>query len=663
MIVKGMRHFEEAVNFLSSCPRVSFDTETTGLMPYKNDRLFAIVMTGMAEDGELRTYYWNFQHYDADSIVWPFEKIKKLQPIFNRGTRFAHNAIFDMHFLAQQGIEFNCDIHCTQIMARLLRNDHMSYSLDNCVDRELGLKKDERVETYIEENKLWKWAEIPGKDKRDKIKFFNLVPFDIIHPYAEKDAELCLSLGVKQEADFNKIAQDSVGSGFKSLNDLKQNEMKLTKVCFEMEREGVLVDQEYCERAATFEQARLDKAEIDFLALTGKELTDSGDFLAPIFERIGFPLGLTEKGNFEVTDKFLEATGHPVAKVIQDFRDAGKRANTYFRNYLHYADAEGRIHAGMKQAGTKTGRFSYQNPNLQNVPKAEFDTGEFPVRRAFIPEKYHTLVMIDYDQMEFRMMLDYAKQTDLIKQIQAGHDPHQATSDLTGLTRSQAKTLNFGLLYGMGLTKLAFGLKTLTPIERVALIAYDRLEDKRLARSLMPKEQHDIVRPILDEMKAFKLKYFDALPMVENLIVNCTNSATDRGWVFNWFGRRFHFSDPRFAYRATNSVIQGGCADVVKKAMVALHPALPSFGVKMGLQIHDEIVFNVPNDELSCVDMIKNTMESVYPYTKLKLTCSVSHSETSWGDAVEGLEIGTKSRDQVQGSFFEGTGLNSECVV
>lgn len=665
MNVESYSDFETAVNFLSACEKVSFDTETTGLMPYKTDRLFAIVMSGRADDGELRTYYWNFQHYDADSIVWGFDKIRRLQPIFNHGTRFAHNAIFDMHFLANEGIEFPCDIHCTMIQARVLRNDHMSYSLDACVERELGegYKKDDRVEKYIEERGLWKWQTIPGKEKRDKIKHFNLVPFDIIKPYAETDAELTLLLGEKQEADFDQIHKESLISGHKSLNDLKRNEMDLTKVCFEIEREGFLVDLAYCTAATKHEQERIDKAEFEFLKLTGKELTDSGDFLAPIFENIGFPLGLTEKGNFEVTDSFLTAIEHPIGKIIQDYRDANKRANTYFRNYIHYADGSGRIHAGMKQAGTKTGRFSYSSPNLQNVPKAEDDTSVYPVRRAFIPEKHHTLVMIDYEQMEFRMMLDYASQSDLIRQIQAGHDPHQATSDLTGLTRSQAKTLNFGLLYGMGLTKLAFSLKTLTPEERVCLIAYDRLEDKRQARTLLSKKQHDIVRPILDEMKAFKMKYFDALPMVENLITNCTNSATDRKWVFNWMGRRFHFSDSRFGYRATNSVIQGGCADVVKKAMVKLHPALPKYGVKMGLQIHDEIVYNVPNDELKCVGMIKDTMESIYPYKKLQLTCSVSHSETSWGDAIEGLEIGTKSRDEIQGSFFESAGLDPQHLV
>ena len=98
-MVHNASEFEQAVNFLKACPKVSFDTETTGLMPYKNHDLFALVMTGQAEDGECRTYYWTFMDYNCDSIVWPKTKIKMLKPIFNRGTRYAHNAIFVMDFL------------------------------------------------------------------------------------------------------------------------------------------------------------------------------------------------------------------------------------------------------------------------------------------------------------------------------------------------------------------------------------------------------------------------------------------------------------------------------------------------------------------------------------------------------------------------------------
>lgn len=135
------------------------------------------------------------------------------------------------------------------IQARVLYNDHEKYNLDSCVTREIGLSKDSAVEDYIEEHHLWEWTSIPGKEKRNKNKFFDRVPFHIMHPYGEKDSELCLSLGLKQKADLVRLDSAAETEGYKSLRPLMENEMKLTKVCFDMEREGVLIDQEYCEKA------------------------------------------------------------------------------------------------------------------------------------------------------------------------------------------------------------------------------------------------------------------------------------------------------------------------------------------------------------------------------------------------------------------------------
>lgn len=657
MIVETSEDFEYAVKFLADQPFVSFDTETTGLFPYKNDQIFAAVFHAGGN-----TFYFNFHRYDGKSVVWPRKKILLFQPIFNKGIRFAHNAMFDMHFLGEEGIEFNCDIHCTMVQARLLSNDMNSYSLDSCCERDLGKKKDDRVMEYITEHKLWDWVEIPGKAQRDKVLYFDRVPMDIIHPYAEMDAELCYELGMLQEARFSSDEIAAEAGGLRPpLRRVSDNEKKLIKVVYEMERHGFLVDQRYCEEASKFEAIRIKTAEQAFQSLTGKELVDSGEAMAPIFEGLGFPLGLTEKGGFELDDSFLEAVGHPIAKIIQTYRDATKRRNTYFESYLYYSDGDGRIHAGLKQAGTKTGRFSSQSPNLQNVPKADDDTSEYPVRRAFIPEKDHALVMIDYNQMEFRLMLEYAKQGDLINKINAGFDPHQATSDLTGLSRKQAKVLNFGLLYGMGLSKLATAIKTLTREEKVALTQYDRCADKLNAKHLLPVKTWEIVDPILQEMKKFKRTYYDSLPMVEDFNIRTRNIAAERGYVFNWFGRRFDFSNPRFAYRAANSIIQGGCADVTKLAMTTLGPVLPELGARMVLTVHDELIFNVLPEDLHKMELVKTTMETVYPYSRLQLTCSASHSLDSWGTPREGLIV-KEEGNNIQGSVLGRITDTSACM-
>lgn len=602
MIVETQEQFDEAVQHLASCPYVSFDTETTGLRPFVRDRIFAVVFSDGARD-----FYFNFNPRLPDA--WDYGYVKALQPIFAHGTRFAHNAKFDMHFLAKEGLIFPCEVHDTEVVARILYNDHITYNLDSCAERALGVRKDDRVKTWMDDHDAFENERVPGSRQVQKRYRFDLVPFKIISEYAMTDARITYDLGMWQLAELKKEP---------SLQALYENERQLTKTCFAMEERGIKIDREYCEKAAAYEKARYEDAEKKIVEEIGMEFVDSGPALGPVFEKLGFTPSKTEAGNYEVTDKFLETVEHALARYIQEYRDAYKRCHTYFMGFLYEADQWDLIHPNMRQSGTKTGRFSYWAPNLQNVTKDDDSSRQFPIRRAFVPRDGNAFVMIDYNQMEFRMMVDYANQEDLIEKINSGHDPHQATSDLTGLDRKSAKTLNFGLLYGMGIKKLSHALKV------------DEAQAKK-----------------------FKFKYFGALPQVRELIYACTDAAKSRGWVFNWLGRRFYFNDPNFAYRATNSIIQGGCADVVKVAMNMLATALPKHGVEMLLQIHDELLFEVPLDAASIQGLLVDTMESVYqPRNGLPLTCSVSHSLQSWGDAVEGqLEEG---RDEVQGAGVPG---------
>lgn len=651
MIVRTWDEYQRIVRRLVEKSHVAFDTETTGLRPYHSDKLFSVVF---ADDED--QFYFNFHDYTKVKHVpaqsgehfWPRDCIKELQPIFSRGLRFAHNAKFDMGFLTKEGISFGCEVHDTEVVARLIFNQHMSYSLDNCAIRDLNEKKDDKVKEYMDEHKLFEKRPLPGKSTEEKFYWFDEVPFEIIAPYALKDGELTYKLGMLQLAKLDVMERET-GEALPSIKRVYETEKKLTKVCFSMEQTGIRIDREYCERAIKHEVGRYQSAENEFWKQTGTEFVNSGKALAPVFEKLGFKISFTDKGNPEITDQFLESIQHPVAETVRTYRDAHKRANTYFQGFLYHADKNDIVHANMRQSGTSTGRFSYWEPNLQNVTKDSDAQTPFPIRRAFVPREGRAFVAIDYRQMEFRMMLDYAQQMDLIHKILAGYDPHDATSELTGLLRKDAKILNFGLLYGMGLVKLAFSIMKLTPEQAIALKQYDDLEDKRRAKQQLPPDVWAIVDPILKAMRAFKRTYFDALPMVEGLIKRCTITAEQRGWIFDWTGRRFYFDHPRFAYRATNAIIQGGCAGVVKNAMVGIHPALEEFDCPMLLQVHDELVFEPWIEDMKRTDLIKSSMENVYPAKHLPLTCSVSHSLKSWGDMVEG-EHGEKAGNEIQGA-------------
>jgi DNA polymerase-1 len=221
--------------------------------------------------------------------------------------------------------------------------------------------------------------------------------------------------------------------------------------------------------------------------------------------------------------------------------------------------------------------------------------------------------MPDFDQMEFLLMLDRAavqkkRPTELIKKILGGLDVHQATADVASqggnpITRNQAKTVNFLTLYGGGNAKLAAGLGC-----------------------------------SLATAKKIRNAIFDAAPEIPDFIDAVCSVASSRQYVFNWAGRRCHFPNSEFAYRAPNYVIQGGCADIVKIAMNRIDDFLLDKRSKMLLTIHDELVIEVHFSELETVPKrVKEIMETVYPAQYLPLTCSMEHSFKSLGDKVKGF--------------------------
>jgi len=220
------------------------------------------------------------------------------------------------------------------------------------------------------------------------------------------------------------------------------------------------------------------------------------------------------------------------------------------------------------------------------------------VRRAFIPRYGHTFLMVDYDQMEYKLMLDYAGEMKVIEQVVNGIDVHTACGELMGVPRTPAKKINFMLLYGGGNAKLAADL---------GVSVKEATELRRL--------------------------YFAKLPKVRKLIQGIQAQASKRGYIINWFGRRVLIPRDR-AYFAPNMLIAGGCADVVKLAMVNLFAMLKEHfpHTQMLLQIHDEILFETEFITEGLIYHITKIMESAYKFKYLPLTCSVDYSERSWAD-------------------------------
>ncbi len=612
--------FPEVLEKLTQVSRLSLDTETTGLRPYHGDRLFSLIIAT-----EEFSYYFNFQSYAelAHDMTLPKEWLQRLKPLFDDPTKSwdLFNAKFDMHILAQENLYLAGEIHCCKAISLVEYNEHQNYDLASCAAR-IGFAKDDAVEAYITKNGLWEWETIPGKAKREKNKFYNRVPPSIIVPYGETDGGITKRLGNWQRSKLEEI-ENGLPKDWPSIQRLAANERRLTKTVFRMENHGVKIDRAYCVRAAAYEHGRLGDLEAAFKRETGRVYSASN----PLFQEVfadekhlwtrGKPTKTKPEGGWSFAGDALKNFKSPAAQIVRSLREA-KSKSDYFQGFLYHADHNDFIHPQFNPDGAGHGRFSSSNPNLQNLTDEEdAPQDEFTVRRAIITPPGFILIMPDYDQMEYRLMLDYACSspkfgyaTELVKKVLAGMDVHQACAELasaTGIpiTRSQAKTVNFLTLYGGGNEKLAGDLDC-----------------------------------SVEQASAIREAIFAGAPEIKSLIRSLMKRAEERGYIFNWFGRRCYFPDSTKAYRAPNYVIAGGCADVVKIAMNLIDEELLDKRSKLVLTVHDELPTYVHESEIATVPRkIHQIMESVYPAKYLPLTAAMEWSETNLADKKKGFPV------------------------
>jgi len=432
----GDREF--IMHHLLDAPEMSFDTETTGLD--ETDRMFCATISTSEHD-----------------IYIPRELLWELQEVFNDPTKvwYFQNAKFDMRMARNESIEFAGTVVDIAVTARLIRNDYPKYSLEAQAFRE-GMQKIDLVKKAVEEKRLYEF-----RSRRigppEKVSRYDWVDRDILRRYAAHDSRITFDLAKIYQSKFST----EEGNHLRVYN----NENALTKVCFEIERRGILLDREYTERAMEFEKLKVAASMQEFFTKTGIPFVDSAKRLGPIFQEAGETVSYTEKGNISLTDAVLDSYASPIAQIVRDIRSSQKLISTYFTNYLNMYDRDGVIHPTMWQGGTKTGRFSYSDPNLQNIPKDDPDdkTG-FVVRGCFMPRPGNVFLSIDYETQEYMVMLAYANEVGLIRQVMDGLDVHQATANMLGITRKQAKTLNFACI---GEGQLVLTSRGLVPIEEV----------------------------------------------------------------------------------------------------------------------------------------------------------------------------------------------------
>jgi len=589
--------FESSVETIRNCTSLSLDTETSGLRPYHGDRLFAITAAGAF--GEL---YFGFGASGLDYALIPriYEAVK------GKTVAFA-NAKFDMHFLCNEGWETDYEPWDILVIDKCIYNRHLSYSL-NAVAERMGFgSKDGGAMAYIKEHGLYDKEEVQGKKTVKKNPRFDRVPLEIISKYALQDARLTYEIYEAQLVKVQELTEKYTKiKGYPvSFSQLINDERKLTKVLFDIERRGMELDNGHIDKAKKREEYRIHKAKAQFTELTGAELVDSNKQLSEVFRANGIVGGTTAKGNASFTDAVLETIQHPAAKVIREYRDAYKRLNTYYNSFTYYGDKTGVVRPSIKQTAADTFRFSIVDPALQTLNSE--DDGDYRVRDSFKARSGFVFVSIDYQAQEYRLTADYAGERNLISQINEGVDVHSATAKMMGVDRYSAKVLNFALLYGAAAPKIATMLKV-----------------------------------SVDKATELKNLYFSRLGKVSSLIGNIKSTIDSRGYIFNFAGRILHFPviefdqdgvkrRGNFAYKGPNYIIQSSGSEIMRRALIAVDGFLKPYQSKIVLSIHDELLLEMTGDELYLIPRIRELMVGVYiPKNGLPMSTSVAIGE-SWG--------------------------------
>jgi DNA polymerase-1 len=601
----------EVLKKLKSVERLALDTETTGLNPWRGDSLFSIIIGNNDS-----VYYFNKNVYPnlLEDYVLNKDDLAPLKELFEEYKRdwILHNAKFDMSMLAKEGFYLKGRVICTQAMARVLDNNAPSLSLSKltakyCANEE----KSDEVMAYIKQNKLYR-SETVGS-KTQKRPLFAHVPLEIMQRYAEQDVKSTYSLATAIDNQLVKLRERVFSKKKVDISPLITNEIELTKTLYFIQRAGIRVDREYCIEAIKYEKKLAKEAEERYCELTGRlSLKDSGKELGEVLTEAGVELPKTEKGNNKTDAATLETIDHPIIEQVLAYRSSLKKSGTYFKNFLDLMGVRtGKIHANLNQAGTVTGRFSSSAPNSQNFPKRADSEGKYKIRRCFIPSERYCFLLIDYEQMEYRLMLNYAKEYSVIEKIRAGMDVHQATAQQVGVSRTQAKTLNFAILYGAGISRIA--------------------------------EMLDVSD---EEATKLRREFFKALPHVKKLIDRVQGSAKKDQILVNWAGRPLHFKDTSKTYASCNHLIQGGCADIVKIAMNQCAKYLMGKKSRMVMNIHDELIFEVHESELNICEDLASIMANAYnKKSHLTMDVSISHSWDNLFDIKEGVPHGRKTGD------------------
>lgn len=578
-IVADEAALDTLIDTLSGAERIAWDVETTS-----TDQMTAELVGIALSVDEQRGYYVPVGHQTGQQLALETVIDALRGPLTNPNIiKVAHNAPYDAVVMARYGIDVT-PIGFDTMVAEWLREPTSKFlGLKNFAAQYLGVR-------------MMPITDLIGSGKKQKT--MREVYIEEAAPYAAADVVMTLRAQTLLHA---QLAQAGLLSLYETL------ELPLIPVIAAMQQAGVLLDNAFLKAMSGRLTERLTHLEQEIFALSGgygafninspKQLNDV------LFGKLGLPVeGLKKTSHgYSTNAATLEQLKyeHEIVRLILSYRELTKLQGTYVDALPMLVNPRtGRLHTSYNQTGTTTGRLSSNNPNLQNIP-IRTELGR-EVRRAFVAPEGRVLLAVDYSQIELRVLAHISQDETLLRAFAHDQDIHRATAaavydieldEVTYEQRSFAKRVNFGLIYGMGAFRLA------------------RDSDLTLA-----------------EANAFINTYFERMPNVQTYIEQTRQQAIQTGTVQTLFGRKRHFprlqrqggnrNDTEADLRAAvNMPIQGTAADIMKRAMIDLYAVLRRDfpDVLMTLQVHDELVLEVPQAQLETVrDLVVSVMESAY---------------------------------------------------
>ena len=550
---------------LASAPLICFDSETTSLDPMTAK---IVGLSFSVEAGSAAYLPLMHDYFDAPVQLNFAECLAKIKPILENPAikKVGQNLKYDQHVLANHGIAINGIAHDTLLQSYVFES-HKSHGMDALSERHLGFKP-------------ISFEEVAGKGAKQVT--FNQVTVETAAEYAAEDADITLQL---HHAMYPQVAADS------KLDFIYSHiEMPSSQALFNIERNGVLIDRAMLASQSNEIGNKLIALENQAYELAGQpfNLASPKQLQEILFDKLGIkPTKKTPSGAPSTDEDVLQelALDHPLPKVLLEYRGLAKLKSTYTDKLPRMINAStGRVHTSYNQAVAITGRLASSDPNLQNIPVRSAEGRR--IREAFIAPAGSVIVSADYSQIELRIMAHLSQDAGMLKAFANNEDIHRHTAaeifgvELTAVDSEQrryAKVINFGLIYGMS----AFGLAQNLNIDRASAQSYIE-------------------------------RYFARYPGVRDYMQSTRDMAKQRGFVETYFGRRLwvpEINSPNGMRRAgaeraaINAPMQGTAADLIKLAMIAVDQWLgeAKLQTKLIMQVHDELVLEVPEAELPVV--------------------------------------------------------------